>query len=46
MKPIVQEYFNAELCRAKIAIAQQDFEIAWTALQRRFRNEMLTMFGG
>ncbi|MBE9225459.1 DUF3703 domain-containing protein [Phormidium sp. LEGE 05292] len=34
MKPIVQEHFNAELCRAKMAIARQDFETAWIALQR------------
>jgi hypothetical protein len=34
MKVIVQEHFNAELCRAKTAITQQDFETAWTALQR------------
>ncbi|MFB2896251.1 DUF3703 domain-containing protein [Aerosakkonemataceae cyanobacterium BLCC-F50] len=34
MKHIVQEHFNAELCRAKIAIAQSDFPTAWTALQR------------
>ena len=34
MKPIVQEHFNAELCRAKIAIAQSDFPTAWIALQR------------
>lgn len=34
MKAIVQEHFKAELNRAKTAIAQQDFETAWTALQR------------
>jgi Protein of unknown function (DUF3703) len=34
MKAIVREYFKAELCRAKISIADQDFEAAWTALQR------------
>lgn len=34
MKAIVQKQFKAELCRAKIAIAEQDFETAWTALQR------------
>ncbi|MGE5659646.1 MAG: DUF3703 domain-containing protein [Actinomycetota bacterium] len=34
MKAIVQEHFKAELKRAKTAIAQQDFETAWTALQR------------
>jgi hypothetical protein len=34
MKAIVQKQFKAELSRAKIAIAAQDFETAWTALQR------------
>lgn len=34
MKAIVQEHFQAELGKAKTAIAQQDFETAWTALQR------------
>jgi hypothetical protein len=34
MKAIVQEHFKAELCRAKTAVAGQDFEAAWTALQR------------
>lgn len=34
MKAIVREHFNAELQRAKIAIAEQDFEAAWIALQR------------
>lgn len=34
MKHIVQEHFNAELCRANIAIAQSDFPTAWIALQR------------
>jgi Protein of unknown function (DUF3703) len=33
MKATVQEHFSAELCRAKIAIADQDFQTAWTALQ-------------
>ncbi len=31
MKAIVREHFNAELQRAKIAIAEQDFETAWKA---------------
>ena len=34
MKAIVREHFNAELQRAKAAIVEQDFEAAWTALQR------------
>jgi hypothetical protein len=34
MKVIVREHFNAELQRAKTAIVEQDFETAWTALQR------------
>lgn len=34
MKAIVQEHFKIELRRAKTAIADQDFETAWTALQR------------
>lgn len=34
MKAIIQEQFKTELCRAQIAIAEQDFETAWTALQR------------
>jgi hypothetical protein len=31
---IVKEQFKVELCRAKAAIADRDFETAWTALQR------------
>lgn len=34
MKAIVRKHFQAELGKAKISIAQQDFETAWTALQR------------
>jgi hypothetical protein len=34
MKPIVCEYFEAELDKAHIAIETQDFESAWIALQR------------
>ncbi|MER3434522.1 MAG: hypothetical protein C4288_14120 [Leptolyngbya sp. ERB_1_1] len=34
MKAVLQEHFDAELKQAKIAIAAQDFETAWTALQR------------
>lgn len=34
MKAIVQEQFKAELGRAKTAIAAEDFEMAWSALQR------------
>lgn len=34
MKAIVQEQFEAELHRAKTAIAEQEFETAWIALQR------------
>ena len=34
MKPIIQEHFNTELFQVKTAIVQQDFETAWTALQR------------
>ncbi|MBD2166873.1 DUF3703 domain-containing protein [Calothrix membranacea FACHB-236] len=34
MKAIVSEHFQSELHRAKIAIAEQDFETAWIALQR------------
>lgn len=34
MKTNIQEQFKTELCRAKTAIANQDFETAWTALQR------------
>jgi hypothetical protein len=33
MKAIVQEQFKANLDRAKTAIATQDFETAWIALQ-------------
>jgi hypothetical protein len=34
MKAIVQQQFKTELCRAKTAIADQDFQTAWIALQR------------
>ena len=34
MKAITQEHFKAELEKAKTAIAAQDFEAAWSALQR------------
>ncbi|WP_017296750.1 DUF3703 domain-containing protein [Nodosilinea nodulosa] len=34
MKTPVQNRFKAELDRAKTAIAQQDFDTAWIALQR------------
>lgn len=34
MKAVLQKHFNAELNRAKSAIAVQDFETAWIALQR------------
>ncbi len=34
MKTALQEHFKAELEKAKIAIAVQDFETAWIALQR------------
>ncbi|MGI0487721.1 DUF3703 domain-containing protein [Pantanalinema rosaneae CENA516] len=34
MKAVLREHFNAELKKAKTAIAAQDFETAWTALQR------------
>jgi hypothetical protein len=34
MKAVLQEHFNAELRIAKTAIAAQDFETAWIALQR------------
>jgi hypothetical protein len=34
MKAIVREQFNAELQGAKKAVAEQDFETAWIALQR------------
>ena len=34
MKAIVREQFKTELCRAKTAIAKQNFEMAWTALRR------------
>jgi hypothetical protein len=33
MKLIVYEHFQAELDKAKISIAKQDFESAWIALQ-------------
>ncbi len=34
MKPVVKDHFQAEMKRAKTAIAAQEFETAWTALQR------------
>ncbi|MBE9079106.1 DUF3703 domain-containing protein [Romeria aff. gracilis LEGE 07310] len=34
MKAIVKDYFKAELCKAKTAAAERDFEAAWIALQR------------
>lgn len=34
MKPTIQQHFESELARAKSATAEQDFEAAWTALQR------------
>lgn len=34
MKPIVGEHFEAELCKAHIAIDEKNFESAWIALQR------------
>lgn len=34
MKTIVHEQFEVELQRAKTAVAEQDFEPAWIALQR------------
>jgi hypothetical protein len=34
MKTIIQKHFELELSQAKRAIAEQDFETAWTALQR------------
>lgn len=34
MKAVLREHFNAELEKAKTAIVAQDFETAWTALQR------------
>lgn len=34
MKAIVQEHFQTELSKAKSAIANQNFDLAWTALQR------------
>ncbi len=34
MKAVLREHFKAELGKAKTAIAAQDFETAWTALQR------------
>ncbi|XGV97575.1 MAG: DUF3703 domain-containing protein [Leptolyngbya sp. BL-A-14] len=34
VKAVLQEHFDAELRQAKTAIAAQDFETAWIALQR------------
>lgn len=34
MKEFVKEHFKIELVKAENAIANQDFETAWTALQR------------
>ncbi len=34
MKAIVRQHFTPELARAKLAMAEQDFDVAWTALQR------------
>ncbi|BAU15849.1 hypothetical protein LEP3755_64150 (plasmid) [Leptolyngbya sp. NIES-3755] len=34
MKAVLQEHFDAELKKAKTAIAAQDCETAWIALQR------------
>lgn len=34
MKPTLQKHFKAELSNATSAIAVQDFDAAWTALQR------------
>jgi hypothetical protein len=34
MKAVLQKHFNAELEKVKTAIAAQDFEPAWIALQR------------
>lgn len=34
MKAVLREHFKAELENAKTAIAVQDFETAWVALQR------------
>ena len=34
MKEFVKEHFKVELLKAKNAITNQDFETAWTALQR------------
>lgn len=34
MKDTICEYFEAELSRARSAIARDDFDSAWTALQR------------
>lgn len=34
MKTVLREHFKAELEKAKTAIVAQDFETAWTALQR------------
>ncbi|WOD39924.1 DUF3703 domain-containing protein [Nodosilinea sp. E11] len=34
MKAIIRQHFESELARAKSATAEQDFEAAWTALQR------------
>ncbi|MFQ4139233.1 DUF3703 domain-containing protein [Nodosilinea sp. PGN35] len=34
MKAIIRQHFESELARAKSATAAQNFEAAWTALQR------------
>lgn len=34
MKAVLREHFKAELEKTKVAIAAQDFETAWIALQR------------
>jgi len=34
MKAMIRQHFESELARAKAAPAEQDFEAAWTALQR------------
>ncbi|AFY66291.1 DUF3703 domain-containing protein [Geitlerinema sp. PCC 7407] len=34
MKAMIRQHFESELARAKAATAEQDFEAAWTALQR------------
>jgi hypothetical protein len=37
MKAIIWQHFELELARAKSATAEQNFEAAWTALQRAHR---------